>query len=523
MIGFTQTWIVSFGAKWISGEGWEPSYLAACELVSRQSIALDRQELFATPLPPYRTENTALFVCFVGEATVGCHIKLGWPPPTRMIDLGVEFRGLSNGRRKPCGDGLLGASIWYALPVSGIVPTPISMRDGLGEVAALERLYIAILPCLDLPRAVLRGRYLVAAARIEALGIPVDVAKMAALKLHWRNVARQMGTKIFRTKPAALAIGSDRRHRAPLRPFSSRTGRNQPSSSEFLLAAPGWLRRLIMPEAGTGLALIDWAQQEFGIAAALSGDERMMADYQSGDPYLALAERYGGHHTPSDIFNSRRNEFKACALGVLNGIGSGSLARQVGCGLAEARLLLQEHHAHYFKFWRWSDRVEAEAHLRRRLESVFGWGVAVNADTNPRFLRNFPMQANGAETLRLACCLATEKGVSVCGVNQDAILIQAPLIGLADAVKSVEAAMTEASEIVLDGFPLRTSVTTIRYPDRYPHPRSDALWFEIDRALARFEETGEPARERDASCARAHPRPISSYVYNRKDQSDAHD
>jgi hypothetical protein len=35
--------------------------------------------------------------------------------------------------------------------------------------------------------------------------------------------------------------------------------------------------------------------------------------------------------------------------------------------------------------------------------------------------------------------------------------------------------MAEASEIVLDGFPLRTSVTTIQYPDHYPHPKSDAL------------------------------------------------
>jgi hypothetical protein len=184
--------------------------------------------------------------------------------------------------------------------------------------------------------------------------------------------------------------------------------------------------------------------------------------------------------------------------------------------------MLQGHRAAYPAFWRWSDNIESHAFLHGRLQSVFGWGVTVNAETNPRFLRNFPMQANGAEMLRLACCLATEKGVTVCAPNHDALLIEAPLEDLADAVKATEAAMAEASEIVLDGFPLRTSVTTIRYPDHYPHLKSDALWSEIDRALTAFEGS-DPAHQRDAPCARAHPRPISLYVLDRKGQSDACD
>ena len=378
MTGFSQTWIVSFGAKWISGEGWEPSYLVACELSSRQSVGLDRAELFATPFPPYRTGNAALFVCFVGEAMVGCHIKLGWPPPTRVIDLRAEFRNLSNGHRKPCGDGVIGALIWCTLPISGVVFTPTSTRDGMAEVAALEQLYLTIFPRLTLPRAILRGRYLVAAARIEATGVPVDVTKLEVLKHHWRNIIRQTGTVIVNAKPKALAIGVDHRHRCEMRPFSSRTGRNQPRSAEFLLASPGWLRRLIKPEVGTGLALVDWQQQEYGVAAALSVDERMMADYQCGDPYLALAERYGHNYAPSGR-GGLRKAFKACALGVLNGIGQSGLARQIGCSPTEARLLLQEHRAEYPQFWRWSDGVEMEAHLYGRLQSVFGWGVAVNA------------------------------------------------------------------------------------------------------------------------------------------------
>ena len=42
-------------------------------------------------------------------------------------------------------------------------------------------------------------------------------------------------------------------------------------------------------------------------------------------------------------------------------------------------------------------------------------------------MQNFPMQANGAEMLRLACCLATEGGVRICAQVHYALLIEAPM------------------------------------------------------------------------------------------------
>ena len=44
------------------------------------------------------------------------------------------------------------------------------------DVAALERLLPAMLPKIDLPRALLRGRYMAAAAAMEHNGTPIDVA-----------------------------------------------------------------------------------------------------------------------------------------------------------------------------------------------------------------------------------------------------------------------------------------------------------------------------------------------------------
>jgi hypothetical protein len=50
------------------------------------------------------------------------------------------------------------------------------------------------------------------------------------------------------------------------------------------------------------------------------------------------------------------------------------------------------------------------------------------------------MQANGAEMLRLACCLATERGIEVCAPVHDAILICAPLDRLDDDVAGMRGA-----------------------------------------------------------------------------------
>ncbi len=86
------------------------------------------------------------------------------------------------------------------------------------------------------------------------------------------------------------------------------------------------------------------------------------------------------------------------------------------------------------------------------------------------------MQANGAEMLRLACCLATERGIKICAPVHDAILIEAPLNQLDQTIESAQQAMQEASELVLHGFRLRSDAEIIRYPDRYMDKRGEKMW-----------------------------------------------
>jgi hypothetical protein len=124
-----------------------------------------------------------------------------------------------------------------------------------------------------------------------------------------------------------------------------------------------------------------------------------------------------------------------------------------------------------------------EGMLGGTLQTVYGWRLAVGPNVNPRSLRNFPMQANGADMMRLACCLATERGIAVCAVVHDALLIEADLDAIDIAATQTQQAMRDASALVLLGFPLRTEAKVVRYPERYQDPRGVQMWETVQHLL----------------------------------------
>src|SRR5262249_30503423 len=147
-----------------------------------------------------------------------------------------------------------------------------------------------------------------------------------------------------------------------------------------------WLRGLVSPPPGYGVAYIDWSQQEFGIAAALSGDPAMLAAYETGDVYMAFAKQAGA--IPKDATTEKhatqREQFKQCVLAVQYGQGEDGLAQRIGRPRAVARELLQFHHQTYKTFWRWSDAALDRAMLTGSLNTVFGWYVRPTGEPNPR-------------------------------------------------------------------------------------------------------------------------------------------
>ena len=172
------------------GEPPEPVGLVAHELRSKQTVALWEDELRQRREAPYRTDARSLFAAYYASAELSCHLRLGWPLPLCILDLYAELRTPTNGLELPCGSGLLGALASYGLGAMGVLekeamreralrggPWSEAERTALlayckEDVLALQRLLSRMASRVDLPRALLRGRSMAAAARIEAVGAP---------------------------------------------------------------------------------------------------------------------------------------------------------------------------------------------------------------------------------------------------------------------------------------------------------------------------------------------------------------
>jgi hypothetical protein len=120
--------------------------------------------------------------------------------------------------------------------------------------------------------------------------------------------------------------------------------------------------------------------------------------------------------------------------------------------------------------------------LHNRLHTTFGWQIAMNGEVNPRSVQNFPMQANGAEMLRLAAIMAMEAGIQICAPIHDAILIESSIDCIDIDVKRMQAIMQQAGQIVLDGFAIRSDADKVSYPDRYMDGSGREMWDRVMEA-----------------------------------------
>jgi len=344
----------------VEGNSPDPACLVVLDLNTGVTCRYFRDQLRSIGEAPFDTGPRSLWVAFYAPAEMDCFIQLGWSLPDNVLDLFVEFRNLTNGRPTPHGAGLLGAMAYYGL--TSIAPTEKeAMRDLIlsggpwskkqetdildycqSDVIALEQLFLAMQSKIDLPRALIRGRYMKAVSQIQACGIPIDVALLEETLLYWDQIREQLIDKIdvaygvyedqtfkkdkfeaylvrsgipwprnptgsldlsenaFRQAARGypqiaplhelrstlsklrlngLTIGGDGRNRYMLSPFRSKTGRNQPSNVKAIYGPSTWMRGFIKPAEGMAIAYIDWGQQEFGIAGVLSKDKAMQAAY----------------------------------------------------------------------------------------------------------------------------------------------------------------------------------------------------------------------------------------------------
>ena len=427
------------------------------------------------------------------------------------------------------------------------------------DVKATAKLLIKMVPYIDFPRELFRGNYVKALSLIEMRGIPVDTATLnkiieswpqlkeelmdQANKIHrfyedgvfkmknfeaylkknkmpWQRTAsgkpstsddyfkvmavrypdmgrlREIRATITQFKTLKLSVGSDSMNRFMQSPFRSITGRNQPSNSKNIFGGPKWMRNLIQPPYGIGMSYVDWSGNEFGCAGYLSGDEKMIAAYESPDPYMWFAIE-AGHAPPGAGKTSHpeiREPFKTLALALMYGQGSRGISQRLGISEYRAEELIKLHKKIFKKFWAWSDETVSRAMFNRKIIAPLGWQYHIRTSEwdengrkkapNQRSLMNWPMQTAGSEMMRAACVKIAESGINCHAVIHDAFLISAPAAEIDEVVMRTRECMGEASRVVLHGNALKTDAETFIYPERFPEKRGIEVWEMLQEYLS---------------------------------------
>jgi DNA polymerase-1 len=589
---FREIWLLDFEFHGAPETSWVVCMVAR-EFHSGRVIRMWRDELVNLRRAPFDVGPDAVVVAYYASAEIGCFLALGWPLPINLLDLFAEHRCATNGLKLGVNPNSLVSALRYrglssidAGDKDTMIKLIIGKRDFSeaerrtildyceSDVDALRALLPAMAPTIELPQALHRGRYMAAAARIEAVGIPMDVnlheelvrgwdplkrSLVASVSAHFGDVydglsfrserfrayltaqgilphwptdldgrlilddqtfremaqfypglqpLHELRGTLGRLRLTGLQIGSDQRNRVMLSAFGSTTGRNQPSNTGFIFGPATWMRGLIRPEPGRALAYIDWSSQEIGIAAGLSGDERLIDAYNSGDIYMAFAR--DAKLVPPDATKQshpdKRAVCKTIVLGLGYGMGPETMAARAHIPVAEARELLQQHQAAYKIYWRWSEDTVSTALYQNKIATRYGWRQHINVGheanysskrvrgrtesrygPNARSLMNFPMQAGGAEAMRLAAIAATEAGIEVCAPVHDAFLIAAPIEKINEEIARMRLIMSAAGQAVA-GLPIATDVKQVLYPDRYMDERGLKMWETVQVLLAALKQ-----------------------------------
>jgi len=337
------------------------------------------------------------------------------------------------------------------------------------------------------------------------------------------------------------SVGSDNVLRSFLGGYGTQTGRNAPKAKTFVLAMSAWLRCLIQPVEGETIIGIDYASQEFIIAAILSKDPEMMKAYASGDPYLYFAQKAGavpeGVNTkackspalileglqkkyksdfkqgiPQDIllkiemdepemyaeyliyggYAEMRDLFKATTLGLQYGMRGASLAVKLTADTGtkvtreKADELITMHESLYEVYWEW---VENEWEVYKRCGFMVlqdGWALLPDND-NSLSVKNVPSQGTGAIIMREACKLYQKRGGKIMGPLHDAIYAKCKTEEKDKWMKILSECMQEAVVMVLGDIEVRQDPSVHKWNKDWIEGKGKKYYAELKQYLEHIE------------------------------------
>ncbi len=171
------------------------------------------------------------------------------------------------------------------------------------------------------------------------------------------------------------------------------------------------IRQAFIAPPGHVIIAADYSQIELRIMAHLSGDERLLHAFSTGiDIHTATAAEIFGV-TPAEVSAEHRRNAKAINFGLIYGMSSFGLARQLGITREAAQSYIDLYFARYPGAKAFMERTRAEARERGYVETVSGRRLYL-PDINARQAQrrqyaeraaiNAPMQGTAADIIKRA-------------------------------------------------------------------------------------------------------------------------
>ncbi len=171
------------------------------------------------------------------------------------------------------------------------------------------------------------------------------------------------------------------------------------------------IRKAFIAEKGYSLVAFDYSQIELRIAAFLSGDEKLIEIFKSGqDVHTSVAAEVFG--VPKEkVDKEMRRKAKVINFGIIYGMGINALRANLGTDRAEAQKFYNDYFANFKTLAEYLDKVKADTERKGYTETFFGRrryfeGIKskipyIRASAE-RMAINAPIQGTGADITKLA-------------------------------------------------------------------------------------------------------------------------
>ena len=295
------------------------------------------------------------------------------------------------------------------------------------------------------------------------------------------------------TKLTEFTVSEDGRYR-PYKgygPFGTHTGRCTPTS-KWIFGTSKWARGFMKPAFGCAIVNLDFKSQEMFIAAVLSGDQKMLDAYNSGDIYMSTAILAG--MAPADATKETHPEVRRIWKTIVLASNYGQGARGMAKGLkkfnktySEVAGFLMKYKEIYKTYFDWAGRKSNHAQVHGYISTSLGWDrhFPYAIPINPRSLLNWPVQSEAGEILRNALIRLTNANIKVCATVHDSVLIECPLPELDEQIRIAKQCMIDAGTYIvgLEGIQIDVEVHKGNYK---PEPSDQKIFDTIFEEIKKY-------------------------------------